>query len=682
MPTASHQASGIFRNPPSPHPRADGLRLLLAASLVASLVVTDGAPAALHPTPVNPLSAPMTVTVESGFISLTSSSTPLGAEHGASDSSPTLTITKRATVSLNPGVNGQGLDAVITSESVTSSSEADKLTPGSIPVVLVHGTAENEKYWDSMKTSLHDAGMKAFTFEYGQTGFQGLVGSIGQKLGLRGFGDVEVSTQQLAHEVATVLDRTGAGKVDLVGHSQGGLLIKNFVAQDKSDRVANVVQLAPSTHGTNFSGLADFVGPVGNSVDINGWKPVKDAIYGTASALAWPSLSQQTVGSRFLEKLNKLPDTKPGVDYLVVSTKDDVVATPYKSQFITAAPGSTAVNIEAHALPGVPRDGVVDHGLNTGDVISAVTNYLKSSQSAQRSVDQVKANPGTTLTRDGDTTTVSEGGKVVATVDDRSDLKPNAAKQSRESTGKAAIGGTVTTPSGATLEVAGRDVTLKRNGRSVSISETHGVTVADGPAEQSSSTKISAQPDHPAKVNQGASAKSSPSDGDTKASQAAGKPDADKKSSAHETVGITPKIGIGANGLAGRNGTTAGGRPADHPTSGSTTDSESTKSVNSAQSVKSPAATEKNGATPASAGAAAHTPDGSPGRPGSSSSLGGQQSSAPKDGAGSSGSTGSRSAAGVGDSKPGHSDTSSSSGAGDHKKVTTGPSHEHATGDS
>lgn len=612
----------------------------------------------------------MTVTVESGFISLTSSSTSLGAEHGVSDSSPTLTITRRATVSLNPGVNGQGLDAVITSESVTSASEADKPTPGSIPIVLVHGTAENEKYWDAMKTSLHDAGMKAFTFEYGQTGFQGLVGSIGRKVGLRGFGDVEVSTQQLANEVATVLDRTGAGKVDLVGHSQGGLLIKNFVAQDTSDSVANVVQLAPSTHGTTFNGLADFVGPVGNSVDINGWKPVKDAIYGAAGTLAWPSLSQQTVGSRFLEKLNKLPDTKPGVDYLLVSTKDDVVATPYRSQFITAAPGSTAVNIEAHALPGVPRDGVVDHGLNTGDVISAVTNYLKSTQSAQRSTDQVKANPGTTLTRDGDTTTVSEGGKVIATVDNRSDAQQNTAKQSRESTGKAATGTTVTTPSGATLEVAGRDVTLKRNGQSVSVSETHGVTVTNSPAEQSSSTKSSPQPYHPAKAGRDTTDKSSPAGGDTKAGQSPGMPDADKKPSAHKTVGITPKIGIGGNGIAGHDGTTAGGRPADHP-GGPTTDSESTKT-----------AAEKNGTAPTSAGAGARTPNGSPERPGSSSSVGGQHSSAPKDGASTSGSTGSRSVSGASDSKPGHSDASSSSGASDHKKSTTGPSHEHSAGDS
>ncbi|BAX96020.1 putative triacylglycerol lipase precursor [Mycobacteroides stephanolepidis] len=612
-------------------------------SLVASLVVTDGAPAALRSRPDRAVSGPVTLTVESGFISLTSSSTPLEA----------LTITRRATVSLNPGENGRGLDAIITSESLTPPSEAGNPTPGSIPVVLVHGTAENQKYWDAMTTSLHDAGMKAFTFEYGQKGFQGLVGSIGQKIGLRGFGDVEVSTQQLADEVATVLDRTGAGKVDLVGHSQGGLLIKNFVAQDKSDRVANVVQLAPSTHGTTFSGLADFIGPVGNSVNINGWKPVKDVIYTAAGALAWPSLSQQTVGSRFLEKLDKLPDTKPGVDYLVVSTKDDVVATPYRAQFITAAPGSTAVNMEVHSLPGVPRDGVVDHGLNTGDVISAVTNYLKSSQSAPRTADQIKANPGTTLTRDGGTTTVSEGSKVVATIDEPSgSAKQNTAKQSRESAGKSATGTSVTTPSGATLEVAGRDVTLTRNGQSVSISDTHGVTVAKSPAEQSSGTTSSPPADHPAK--------------------------ADQKSSAAEPTGITPKIGIGANGVAEHSGTTRGGKPADHQTGGTATDSPSTKP---SKTPKSPTDSEKSGTATAGAGTGAHATNGTSARTGSSSSLGGQQSSAPKATTGTSGS-GPRSAAGTGDSKPGHSGAGSSPDSGDHKKSADGPSHEHSAGDS
>ncbi|KRQ24654.1 MULTISPECIES: triacylglycerol lipase [Mycobacteroides] len=643
MPTASHRASSDLRNPSSHHPRAGRLLVLLATSMVASLVVTDGTPAALRVRPQQSVSGPVTLTVESGFISLTSSSTPLES----------LTITRRATVALNPGENGRGLDAVITSESLTSPSETGSPTPGSIPVVLVHGTAENQKYWDAMTTSLHDAGMKAFTFEYGQKGFQGLVGSIGQKIGLRGFGDVEVSTQQLADEVATVLDRTGAGKVDLVGHSQGGLLIKNFVAQDKSDRVANVVQLAPSTHGTTFSGLADFIGPVGNSVDINGWKPVKDVIYTAASTLAWPSLAQQTVGSRFLEKLDKLPDTKPGVDYLVVSTKDDVVATPYRAQFITAAPGSTAVNMEVHSLPGVPRDGAVDHGLNTGDVISAVTNYLKSSQSAPRTADQVKANPGTTLTRDGGTTTVSEGGKVVATIDEQpGTAQQNPAKQSREPVGKSVTGTTVTTPSGATLAVAGRDVTLKRNGQSVSISEAHGVTVANSPAERAPSSKSSAPADHPIK--------------------------ADQKPSVPQPTGITPKIGIGANGVAERSGTTTGTKPAEHPTGGTATDSPSTKASKTATSSTDSAT---SGTATTSTGTGVHATNGTSTRTGSSSSLGGQQSSTPKATTSTSGS-GPRSAAGSGDSKAGHSGAGSSPDSGNHKKSTDGPSHEHAAGNS
>lgn len=640
------------------------MRVLLAASLVASLVVTDGAPTVLHTISKNPLAGPVTLTVESGFISLTSSSTPLGAEGSAPDSSPTLTITRRATVSLNPAENGRGVDAVITSESLGTPSQSSKPASGNIPVVLVHGTAENQKYWDAMKTSLHDAGMKAFTFEYGQTGFQGLIGSIGEKIGLRGFGDVEVSTRQLADEVATVLDHTGAGKVDLVGHSQGGLLIKNFVAQDKSDRVANVVQLAPSSHGTTFNGLADFIGPVGNSVNINGWKPVKDAIYAAGSTLAWPSLAQQTVGSRFLDKLNKLPDTKPGVDYLVVGTKDDVVATPYKSQFITAAPGSTAVNIEAHALPGVPRDGAVGHGLNSGEVISAVTNYLKSSQSAQRSPEQVMANLGTTLTRDGNSTTVSEGKKVVATIDDSpGTTQQNADKQSRESISKTAKATTVTTPSGATLEVAGRDVTLKRNGQSVSISETHGVTVANTEAEKTANTKNSPQPEHLATAKPNDSTATKPGT-ETKPKESPGKPDPDKKPATHQSTALTPKIGIGANGIS-REGKTAGSRVPDH-SAGAAADS------GPAQTSKTSTTTKTNGASVTKPEIATHAHD-TAARPGTSNGAGAQSASGPN-------TSGSTSAAAEG--KTAHTEAGAGSGSGDHKKPEGAPAHEHSAGGS
>ncbi|SKH43041.1 Putative triacylglycerol lipase precursor [Mycobacteroides abscessus subsp. bolletii] len=657
MPTASHRARGALRNPAPQHPRAGKLRVLLATSLIASLVVTEGAPTTVQVVSSSPLPGPMTFTVESGFISLTSSSTPLGVD---TDSPAVLTITRRATVSLNPGDNGRGLGAVIKSDSLAPATGADKPAPGSIPVVLVHGTAENQKYWDAMTTSLHDAGMKAFTFEYGQTGFQGLIGSIGEKLGLRGFGDVEVSTQQLADEVSHVLNQTGASKVDLVGHSQGGLLIKNFVAQDKSGRVANVVQLAPSSHGTTFSGLADFIGPVGDSVNINGWKPVKDVIYSAASALAWPSLSQQTVGSRFLDKLNTLPDTKPGVDYLVVSTNDDVVATPYKSQFITAAPGSTAVNIEAHSLPGVPRDGVVGHGLNSGEVISAVTNYLKSSQSAQRSPEQVKDNPGTTLTKDGNTTTISEGKDVVATVDNRTDTTPpHPEKQVLQSPGKAATATKVITPSGATLEVTGGDVTLKRGSQSVSISETHGVTVANAPAGQAPDTKKPAQPDHLAKTAE-ATTTSSPASTETKTHRSPGKPDADNTQVTHENNAITPKIGIGANGIS-RDGKTAGSRlPSDH-SARTATDSGSAKTPKTSAAIKTngtPATAAETGTHANNSATHTVTPSGSGAPPPS-------------------GATGS-----AAETKAAHTQTGSGSGSGEHTKSSGGTAHEHSAGDS
>ncbi|SHS74912.1 putative triacylglycerol lipase [Mycobacteroides abscessus subsp. abscessus] len=336
------------------------------------------------------------------------------------------------------------------------------------------------------------------------------------------------------------------------------------------------------------------------------------------------------------------------------------MATPYKSQFITAAPGSTAVNIEAHSLPGVPRDGVVGHGLNSVEVISAVTNYLKSSQSAQRSPEQVKDNPGTTLTKDGNTTTISEGKNIVATVDNHTDTTPqHPEKQVRQSPGKAATATATkaTTPSGATLEVTGGDVTLKRGGQSVSISETHGVTVANAPAGQAPDTKKPAQPDRLAKTAE-ATTTSSPASTETKTHQSPGKPDAGNTQVTHANNAITPKIGIGANGIS-RDGKTAGSRlPSDHST-GTAADS------GSAKKPKTSAAIKTNDTPAAAAETSTHTNDSAthtvtPSSPGAPPSSGATGSAA--------------------ETKAAHTQTDS--GSGGHTKSSGGTAHEHSAGGS
>src|SRR6476646_4095907 len=86
------------------------------------------------------------------------------------------------------------------------------------PVILVHGTAENMfNNWQAMAPALKAAGYCVYAFDYGSYNGSGAVG-------VYGLGDIAQSAQELKAYVDSVLARTGASKVDLVGHSQGGMM--------------------------------------------------------------------------------------------------------------------------------------------------------------------------------------------------------------------------------------------------------------------------------------------------------------------------------------------------------------------------------------------------------------------------------------------------------------------------
>src|SRR6478735_3097563 len=91
------------------------------------------------------------------------------------------------------------------------------------PVILVHGTAESMfDNWQAMSPALKAAGYCVYAFNYGSYNGSGAVG-------VYGLGDIEGSARELATEVRTVLAQTGATKVDLVGHSQGGMMPRYYL---------------------------------------------------------------------------------------------------------------------------------------------------------------------------------------------------------------------------------------------------------------------------------------------------------------------------------------------------------------------------------------------------------------------------------------------------------------------
>lgn len=195
------------------------------------------------------------------------------------------------------------------------------------PVVLVHGTFENRyANWAALSPKLKDDGYCVFALNYG--------GSKGPVLAT---GDIAASAGQLAAFVDRVRAATGADKVDIVGHSQGGMMPRHYIKNlGGAAKVGRLVALVPSNHGTSLLGLGLLARLV----------PGADAVVGAAC----PACEQQIVGSRFLKELNAGGETHPAVDYTVIATWYDEVVTPYTSAFLAPARNVSNQTIQGHCL--------------------------------------------------------------------------------------------------------------------------------------------------------------------------------------------------------------------------------------------------------------------------------------------------------------------------------------------
>lgn len=270
-----------------------------------------------------------------------------------------------------------------------------------LPVILVHGTwgSTAREFAPTLLPALAAAGIQAFTYDYGRIPWLPI--NLVEPYDAGGEVPVQQSTQRLSEEITRVLNVTGAPQVNLVGASQGGLVIKNYLAQVTGDSVANVVDINATNHGTTLGGIAKLIDPAIvdeafapiHTVITSATKSAKDllghagplqvlqspvALVGSAAHVAvdvaqaavrvvvtaiqrvvrvglslamGPAGVQQAVGSDFLNRLNKNPDTRPGVNYLVLGSKNDTTATPYESTFLKAGPGSAVFNVEEHSYP-------------------------------------------------------------------------------------------------------------------------------------------------------------------------------------------------------------------------------------------------------------------------------------------------------------------------------------------
>lgn len=108
------------------------------------------------------------------------------------------------------------------------------------PVILVPGTFESmAKNWSTLSPYLKSAGYCVFALNYGETN------------GVYATAPVANSAQELAPFVDAVRASTGAKKVDLVGHSQGGMMPRYYMGfLGGANNVNKLIGIAPSNHGT------------------------------------------------------------------------------------------------------------------------------------------------------------------------------------------------------------------------------------------------------------------------------------------------------------------------------------------------------------------------------------------------------------------------------------------------
>ncbi|MGH3714038.1 MAG: esterase/lipase family protein [Micromonosporaceae bacterium] len=167
------------------------------------------------------------------------------------------------------------------------------------PVVLVHGTsATGTENWFNFAPKIAARGYCVYALNYGN----------------RGLRRMEESAPQLATFVRGVLAATGAAKVDIVGHSQGGLMPRYYLKNlGGAAYVDELISMGAPNHGTSNV----FAVPVG---------------------VICHACPQFAIGSDFLTALNSGGDTVPGVRYTNITTRYDELVTPHTSAFLTGDP--------------------------------------------------------------------------------------------------------------------------------------------------------------------------------------------------------------------------------------------------------------------------------------------------------------------------------------------------------
>src|SRR4029077_3298157 len=174
-----------------------------------------------------------------------------------------------------------------------------------LPIILLNATITTQgENWGAGAPVLANAGYKVYTFNYGNI-------TNAPNFPIQATDDIRQSGLQLAAEVDKVLAETGAPKVILIGHSQGGGILPVYYINNLggADKVSQLIGIAPSNHGTDVDGLIGLQ-------DL----PILGPLPPGAADMFGQALEQQALGSEFQQEVYGNGDTRPGVLYTTITS--------------------------------------------------------------------------------------------------------------------------------------------------------------------------------------------------------------------------------------------------------------------------------------------------------------------------------------------------------------------------
>lgn len=178
------------------------------------------------------------------------------------------------------------------------------------PVVLIHGTSDSNGIWEKLTHNLRTDGWAVFIPGFGN----------------RSTLTVEESASQVGAYVDAVLTVTGAEKVILVGHSQGGVVARYWMhVRGGAPKVKHLVSLAAPNHGTTMGGMIS---------SIITTRTAESMMNSLVQTWFGPSGFQLITGHPIINDINVDGDTESDVGYTCIATRYDSLIQPPESCFL------------------------------------------------------------------------------------------------------------------------------------------------------------------------------------------------------------------------------------------------------------------------------------------------------------------------------------------------------------